>query len=43
MAITAQRIPLAQSNVSQMSLFVLMELMLEVARELIYVFQKERT
>jgi hypothetical protein len=42
MAITAQRIPLAQSNVRQMSLFVLMELMLEVARELIYVFQKER-
>jgi hypothetical protein len=43
MAITAQLIQLAQSNVTQMSLFVLMELMLEVARELIYVFQKERT
>jgi hypothetical protein len=43
MATTAQRIPLAPSNVKRMRLYVLMELMLEVARELIYVFQKERT
>ena len=42
METTAQLIQLAQSNVNQMSLYVLMELMLEVARELIYAFQKER-
>jgi hypothetical protein len=42
MAITVQLIPLAQSNVNQMSLYVLMELMLEAARELIYAFRKER-
>ena len=42
METTAQLIQLAQLNVNQMSLYVLMELMLEVARGLIYAFQKER-
>jgi hypothetical protein len=42
METTAQRIQLAPLNVNRLSLYVLMALMLEAARGLIYAFQKER-